>query len=545
MLESIMTAPGRNGSQPINILWISLEDTSPRFGCYGDAIARTPHIDRLAAEGCRFPNAFATAGVCAPSRSAIITGMYAVSIGSHHMRTAHTHAATPELPTPYEAVPPHFVKAFPEYLRAAGYYCTNNHKTDYQFAPPLTAWDECDPGAHWRHRRPGQPFFAVFNPTLTHESGMWPKEGESIETNPDEVTLPPYLPDTPITRLALARHYDNIARSDTIVGKLLDQLDEDGLTDSTLVVLWSDHGEGLPRGKRWLYDAGIRIPMIVRWPGQLKPGSQRDQLVSLLDLGPTMLSVAGLPIPAHMQGRAFLGDQRGDPRRYVYATRDRFDEAYDMVRAVRNRRFKYICNFRPEQPYLLWIPYRNRHPVMQEIWRLHGEGKLEGPQQLLLQNQRPVEELYDTETDPFEMDNLARDPSHRAELEEMRRVLRRWQQKVKDLGDLAEVEMVRRWWPEGRQPVTAPPVFIPIAPDLPGIEPAAGRLEAAGPLHLQLHCATQGGSIAWTTGSGDGCRWELYTGPIAIPVGTTTLRAVAHRIGFKPSAEVRIELAVS
>jgi hypothetical protein len=245
-----------------------------------------------------------------------------------------------------------------------------------------------------------------------------------------------------------------------------------------------------------------------------------------------------------MQGRAFLGPQRRDPRRYVYATRDRFDEAYDMVRAVRNRRFKYICNFRPEQPYLLWIPYRNRHPIMQEIWRLHGEDRLEGPQKLLLQNRRPVEELYDTEADPFELNNLALNPSHRAELEEMREVMKKWQRKVKDMGDLSEAEMVRRWWPGGTQPVTATPVFIPIGPDRPGMETATDRLETRGPLHLQLHCATQGGSIAWTTATEENPHWQLYTGPVRLESGTTTLRAVAHRIGFKPSAEAALQVTV-
>lgn len=539
------TASVPDGSKPLNILWISLEDTSPRFGCYGDPVARTPNIDRLAAEGCRFPNAFSTAGVCAPSRAAIITGMYQVSIGAQHMRTAHTHPDTPELPTPYEVVPPPFVKAFPEYLRAAGYYCTNNHKTDYQFEPPASAWDECDPQAHWRHREPDQPFFAVFNPTLTHESGMWPKEDETIETDPDQLTLPPTLPDTPKVRLALARHYDNVARSDAIVGQLLDQLEEDGLSESTMVVLWSDHGEGLPRAKRWVYDAGIRVPMIIRWPGELKPGSQVNQLVSLIDLGPTMLSVAGLEVPVHLQGQAFLGPKRRDPRRNVFAARDRFDESYDMVRAVRDKRFKYICNFQPEKPYLLWIPYRNKHPAVQEIWRLKAEGKLEGPQKLIARDRRPVEELYDTDADPHEINNLADDPSQRGNLEDMRSVMRAWQNRIGDLGDIPETEMVRRWWPDGVQPTTADPVFVPLSPASPGMETAKTSFQTDGPLNLQLHCATQGASISWTTDPGDHPKWRLYTDPIPITPGGITIRAKANRIGYKPSEESRIEVTVS
>jgi len=224
-------------SERPNILWLSLEDTSPRFGCYGDEVARTPNLDKLASEGCRYPNAFSTAGVCAPSRSAIITGMYQTAIGSQHMRTRHTNAHAPQMPTPYDAVPPHYVKCFPEYLRMAGYYCTNNTKTDYQFTPPITAWDELSAQAHWRNRPDGTPFFAVFNRTVTHESGMWPEKRPEVETDPDSVTLPPYIPNTPKARLALARHYDNIADNDAWVGEMLQQLEDDGLADNTIVFI--------------------------------------------------------------------------------------------------------------------------------------------------------------------------------------------------------------------------------------------------------------------------------------------------------------------
>jgi arylsulfatase A-like enzyme len=521
-----------------NILWISIEDTSPRFGCTGDPLARTPNIDRLAAGGCRFPNAFSTAGVCAPSRSAIITGMYQTSIGTHHMRTTHTHPSAPALPTPYSAVLPPYVKPFTQYLRAAGYYCTNNHKTDYQFTPPLTAWDENDQQAHWRNRPdPAQPFFAVFNPTVTHESGMWPRADRPLITNPDQVELPPYLPDTPKAREALARHYDNLAEADAQVGELLDQLEEDGLAEKTIVILWSDHGEGLPRGKRWPYDAGIHIPLIVRWPGQLEPGSVSQQLVSLIDLGPTMLSLAGIGLPRHLQGRPFLGPQAIE-REYIFAARDRHDETYDMVRAARDRRFKYIRNFYPENPYLLWIPYRNRHPVVQEMWRLHAEGQLDGPQALMFQYPRPTEELYDTESDPFEMNNLADNPAHRGTLERLRRALDDWRARYGDLGDLPEDQMVAQWYPGGVQPQTAAPIFIPIAPDHPGQEAAPEGGTFAAPLLVQFHCATQGASIAYTTQGGENAHWQLYTQPLRLPPGTTTLRARAIRIGYKESDEV-------
>ena len=519
-----------------NILWISLEDTSPRFGCYGDPIARTPNIDRLAAGGCRFPNAFSTAGVCAPSRSAIITGMYQTSIGTHHMRTTHQNLHTPEMPTPYSAVLPHYVKTFTEYLRAAGYYCTNNHKTDYQFTPPITAWDELSKNAHWRNRPGGMPFFSVFNPTITHESGMWPKDDRELETDPDTVKLPPYLPDTPKAREALARHYDNLAISDAKVGELLDQLEEDGLDDDTIVILWSDHGEGLPRGKRWPYDAGIRIPLIVRWPGELEPASVTDQLVSLIDLGPTMLSLAGVQRPVHLQGQPFLGPEKVD-REYIFATRDRYDESYDMVRAVRDKRFKYLRNYFPEKPYLLWIPYRNKHPVLQEMWRLHLEGKLEAPQDVMFRCPRPVEELYDTENDPFELNNLAADPDHQETMARLRRTLDDWRNEFGDLGDVSEDQMVARWYPNGEQPATAGSVFIPICEENLGTDAAPEGGAFSGPLLVQLHCATQGASIAYTMEEGEDVHWKLYTEPIRLPQGTTTIRAKAIRIGYTESEE--------
>ena len=518
-----------------NILWISLEDTSPRFGCYGDEVARTPNIDRLAAAGCIFPRAFSVAGVCAPSRSAIITGMYPMSIGTHHMRT--THEVNPERPLPYSACPPPYVKCFTEYLRAAGCYCTNNAKTDYQFAPPSTAWDELGPEAHWRNRPPGSPFFSVFNPTVTHESGMWPEKRQGpLRTDVDSVELPPYLPNTPPCREALAQHYDNLETADRRVGELLEELHADGLDDSTIVVLWSDHGEGLPRAKRWPYDAGIRIPLIVRWPGTLPAGSVDERLVSLIDLGPTMLSLTGATRPLHLQGQPFLGPE-AEAREYVFAARDRHDESYDRVRAVRDARYKYIRHHHPERPYLSWIPYRNRHPVMAELWRLHREGTLTEAQKLLFQCPRPVEELYDTEADPFEMVNLATDAAHAPILRRLRGALDDWTARVGDLGAIDEEEMVRRWWPGGVQLRTASVVFVPLADESPGREAVSGGGSFSAPCLVQLHCPTQGASIGYTLGEGEAAAWQLYTEPLRLPAGTPRVRARAVRIGFAESAE--------
>jgi hypothetical protein len=365
---------------------------------------------------------------------------------------------------------------------------------------------------------------------------MWPEKCPEIAFDPEAIALPPTFPDTPKVREAMARMYTNIERVDGMLGELLQQLEEDGLAEDTIVFHWSDHGP-LPRGKRWPYDAGIHVPMIVRWPGHLEPGSVSDQLVSTVDLGPTVLSVTGVEVPRHVQGQAFLGLQAAPPREYVYASRDRYDESYDMIRAARDKRFKYIRNYRPELPYLLWIPYRNRHPILQEMWRLYAAGELAGPQLLMFQPKRPVEELYDTQADPHEIHNLASDPAYGPKLERLRDALDDWIDQVGDMGEMPESEMVGQWYPDGVQPQTAAPVFIPICEGSPGVEPAPEGGTFTAPTLIQFYCATQGASLAYTFEEGEDPHWQLYTEPLRLPVGETTLRAKAIRIGYRDSAE--------
>lgn len=540
-------AQGTGGGRP-NVLWISTEDMSPRLGAYGDALARTPNIDRLAREGLRFTRAFTTSPVCAPSRSAIITGVHQTSLGTQHMRTT---TDAPGLPGPYLAVPPVYVKALGEYLRAAGYYTTNNVKTDYQFAPignprqPLTAWDESSRQAHWRNRPDrAQPFFAVFNFTETHESQVWAdapsNRGARLVTDPAAVTVPPYYPDTRAVREDLARHYDNIAEMDRRVGELLRQLQEDGLAESTVVFFWSDHGDGLPRAKRWLYDSGLHAPLLVRWPGRVAAGVTDDELVSFLDLAPTVLSVAGVDVPRHMQGRVLLGAARGPEPEHLFAARDRMDTDYDMVRAARGRRFKYIRNFLPQQPYVQLQAYGNRNATMQELLRLNAAGELRGPAALWMRTTRPPEELYDTQADPHEVANLADIPAYRDTLARMRSVLDGWLARYDDQGLLPEAEMVARMWPGGKQPVTATPLIHPrTATDVEG--GVATALNA--PAEVAIHCPTQGASIAWMTGDSASGKWKLYTGPIRVTT-TTTIRARAVRYGYAESAEAKATFVV-
>ncbi len=533
-------AQAQNQKRP-NILWISCEDIGPRLGCYGDKVADTPNLDTLAAEGMRFDNCFTTSPVCAPVRSGIITGMYPTTIGTHNMRTSHV-GRTKELPTPYQTCPPPYVKAFTEFLRAEGYYCTNNSKTDYQFADfsytPITIWDESSPQAHWKNRPDkDQPFFAVFNDTRTHEHATW-EEPET--TDPAAVEVPPYYPDTLPVRKSIARLYDQIHKMDSKAGELLRELEEEGVAENTIVFFWGDHGDGLPRAKRWPYDSGTLIPLIIKWPGILKPGSVNKDLISSIDFGPTVLSMAGVDIPAWMQGRAFLGEQQSEPRQYVFSHRDRFDESYDMIRSVRDKQFRYVRNYFTLTPYVEWIPYRNNSPIMQELLRLQAEDKLNETQKLWFASTRPPEELYDCKADPHSINNLAENPAYADVLQRLSQVLDEWRLVTKDLGDIPESELVRRWWPNGEQPQTHRVWFIPNAPSNRGQERIQSETaEFQYPTMVDFYCATEGASMAYTMEEGDNARWLIYTGPIRLPRGKTLLRARAIRYGYKESEEAR------
>jgi len=536
---------------PLNILWISLEDCSPRLGCYGDSLAQTPNLDALAREGRLYEKAFCTAPVCAPARSAIITGMYAASVGAQHMRVKHNSPASHGRLPNYECVPPPFVKLLPEYLRAVGYFCSNNEKTDYQFRPPFTAWDAQGKDAHWRQRAQGQSFFAVFNNLVTHESGMWEShragsivlhERREPETNPAAVSVPSYLPDTLEIRKTIARQYDNLHRADVWAGSLLRELEEDGLAENTVVFVWSDHGEGLPRHKRWLYDSGLRVPLLVRWPGRIAAGSVSRRLVSTIDLAPTVLRLAEVPVPAHFQGVDFL-DSQATERRQVFATRDRYDEFYDCQRAVRDERFKYIRTYHPELPEMLWCEYFNKHPATRELWRLRREGTLPESAKLFFRHPRPPEELYDTVADPEERQNLASDPDSTGKLTELRAALESWQAEIGDLFREDEAAMVRRFWPDGNQPRTAPPVLLAYDPERCGFV-VEEEVRLAAPAMVQLHPPTQGASVGYRYADDPATRWRLYSGPIALPPGQYEIQAKAIRIGYGESPEAHFRISV-
>ena len=452
MIGLIWSAQARAVERP-NVLWITCEDISPDLGCYGDPYAVTPRLDRLASESVRYTRAFATIGVCAPARSTIITGMYPPSIGTQHMR------CKGQLPA--EA------KEFPRYLREVDYYCTNNSKTDYNFTESPATWDESSGTAHWRNRPEGQPFFAVFNLNVSHESMIrlpepaYRKRTADLSAtelhDPANAAIPPYHPDTPEVRRDWARYADMITLMDRGVGAILDELEADGLAESTIVFFYSDHGAGMPRSKRWLYDSSTLVPFLLRVPERFEelapgpPGSSTDRLVSFVDLAPTVLSLAGLPIPARMQGTAFLGAAAGEPRENVYGFRDRMDERYDLIRSVRDARYKYIRNYLPMLPYFggqQYISYMYEMPTMQVWQQLADAGQLTGPAAIWMADRKPPEELYDTLTDPWEVHNLADDPAHREPLEQLRETLRAWETEIVDLGFLPEPDLRTRFGEE-------------------------------------------------------------------------------------------------
>jgi len=435
-----------------NILWITAEDMSPTLGCYGDEYATSPNIDKLATESVRYTHAFASAPVCSPSRSCLITGCYATSLGTQQMRSA--------FPIP------EFMTGFPSILREQlDYYTTNNVKTDYNTANwekiIAASWNESSDTAHWRKRsdeQKAQPFFSVFNLMTSHQSRsmVWPYEQFQSDVqsrlsapekhDPATVPLPPYYVDTPVVRRELARYYDCVTAMDQEVGRILEQLESDGLADNTIVFFYSDHGSGMPRHKRALFDSGMHVPLLIRFPEKwqhlapAKAGETLDRLVSFVDFGPTALSLAGAEIPDFMQGQPFLGKHDTEPRKFIYGHRDRVDEVRDLARSVRDKRWLYIRNYMPHLGYNQPTSWPDQGTIRDEFYRLTDEDNMTAAQWQFAGPTRPVEELYDCEADPLNLDNLAKDPEHSQRLKVMRQQHREHLLDSRDLGFLPESE---------------------------------------------------------------------------------------------------------
>jgi arylsulfatase A-like enzyme len=526
--------------EPPNNLLLMAEDMSPRVSAFGDPVAVTPNIDALAKQGVRYTNTFTAAGVCAPSRAAHILGMHQISTGTQHMRSG---------ARGYFSVPPPEVKAYPELMRAAGYYTFTDEKLDYQFSGvragsgPFTIWD-AEGTSDWHGRNNGQPFFGLINFQVTHESGVFTPLGnlphspthfmlqlmrwwklddvESGIVTPESVVLEPYYPDTPVVRADIARHYDNIAYMDREVGQILQRLDEEGLADSTIVIWTTDHGDGLPRAKRELYDSGIKVPMVIRWPeayrpAGVEPGQVDSRLISFVDLAPTILGLAGITPPDYLQGRDFVASN-APARRYIYASRDRIDEVPDQQRAVRDDRFKYIRSWHPDLPGGHPLQFRENIDMAREMRSLHEAGQLNAAQDLWFSP--PGEErLFDLQNDPFELVDVSGNPAFAKELVRMRKALDAWLEKVDDLGDMPESEMIEVFYPDGGRPHTLPPA----------VSFTGNR--------LVVEPTTAGSSIGYSI---DGGHWHLYSEPVEISEADI-IEVKAVRYGWKTSEVVELK----
>ena len=434
LLTLLVVMTVRGADRP-HVLWITSEDNGPQLGCYGDRDADTPNLDRLASRGVRFRRVWSVAPVCAPARTALISGVYPQSSGGLHMRS--------QVPVPDDW------RFYPQFLREAGMYCTNNAKEDYNLEVRGKVWDESSKRAHWRNRGAGQAFFAVFNIELTHESQVR-KRPHRVVHDPAAVRLPSYWPDLPEVRQDWAQYHDRMTAMDGRVGELLREVEEAGLAGETIVIYCGDHGPGLPRCKRTPMDSGLRVPLLMHFPEKwrhLAPagyaeGGELTQLVDFTDFAPTFLSLYGLEIPGWMQGRAFAGQRRAEPRRYVFGMRDRMDERYDPVRSVSDGRWVYVRNFFTHRPAGQRVAYQFETPMTRAWHRLAGEKPLPEAQAAFWKP-HPAEELYDLENDPDEVKNLAGDPGSGEVLARMRSALREQEELVGDVSLLPEAEMLR------------------------------------------------------------------------------------------------------
>ena len=511
----------RENQRP-NILCIVCEDISPYLGCYGDPVARTPNLDAFARQGVRYTNMYTTVGVSSPSRFALITGMYPSALGANNMRTGAYKGTYDGKPVSgYQAVPPAGVKCYTEYLRAAGYYCANNSKTDYQFAAPKTAWDDNGNKAHWKNAPEGMPFMAIFNLGSTHESQLWKSIDKPLAVNPADIVVPPYLVDDHVTRKGLAVMYSNIYRMDEESAALLAELEESGKAGNTIVIWYSDNGGPIPRGKREIYQTGANVPFMIRYPDGRGAGSVERRMSMFVDIPATILSLCGIAPPEYMHGKAFAGKYDAPEREYVYGARDRFDEAQatDKQGAVCDGRYRYVRNYMPQRSDWLDNKYQLQIPFMKSMRQLHFEGKLNADQEKWFSAPRPGEEFYDLQSDPYELHNLIDKKTSKPHIERLRKEYDKWIAEYNSMWMLPEEELYAQFYPGGEPQKVADP---------------SGKVSDGV---LSLSCHTLGASMAYRL-NGKG-RWLLYTAPVPVGQGNT-IEAVACRAGFAESATVSL-----
>jgi N-sulfoglucosamine sulfohydrolase len=505
----------------LNVVWLDFEDLSPIFPVYGDSTIETPNIDRIAQDGIVFKKAFTTVPVCAPTRSSIITGMFPTSIGSHNMRIQAKNKYT-SIPN-YEVVPPDYVRCFPDILRENGIYTISSKKADYQFAVSPLTWDVYPANDSTdRYKFPkDKPFFKQINFWETHESQIWSwcRKNLPLSVDTSRVIVPPYLPQTVTNKLDWATQYNNLKYCDGIVGKILDTLEKNGLLKNTIIILSGDHGNGLPRSKRSLHNSGVRVPLIIRFPDKRHAGSVNNDLVYLMDLGPTILSFYNIPVPAHLHGRNIF-DTKAAKRDYVFFSADRFDETVDMLRAVSDGRYKYIRNYQPQKPQFLNNTYRKSQEGVKELYRLDSLGKLNPVQAALMRKTKPAEELYDTQNDPYEINNIAGNSELQDKLIELRAALDQWIRETGDLGFTPEQDIAKAFWPDMKQPQA----------EKPQVSVVKNK--------VTLTTNTKGATIGYRTKPSD--PWKIYTKPFELKKGET-LYVIAHRLGWKTSEVVEVK----
>lgn len=508
-----------NSPKKPNILCVVCEDISPMIGCFGDKVSVTPNLDNFSKNAIRYTNMFSNIGVSSPSRYALITGRYPMADGANYMRTTGAPDQKPEGISPYSVIVSPEIKCYTEFLRKSGYYCTNNSKTDYQFEVPATAWDECGDKAHWKHRPKGMPFFAIFNLMVTHESKIWERTNEKLSVNPNNIIVPPYYPDNATVRHDMAVAYSNITEMDRQFKKLIDELDKSGESDNTIIIWYSDNGGPLPYHKREIYDRGTKVPFMISFPDGYKAGSMTDQLVAFVDIPATILSLAGIKAPNYMHGIPFLGKYKSNEERtYVYGGRDRMDECIDKQGYIRDKKYRYVRNYRPGTPNYINVRYRLNMPMMQNILEMHKNEELNDVQSSFFDNKRVKEEFYDLEKDPYELNNLIEDFNYKNEIKRLRSEYDKWISEYMNNWLISEKENIAKILPNGKQPKVETPQF----------NIKNGK--------ITIYTKTEGASINYRFVYKDGTnsRWMIYSEPLPI-CSNINIEAIGARIGYKDS----------
>lgn len=504
-----------------NILMVVCEDISPYLGCYGDRVAHTPNLDRFALQGIKHDNMFTSVGVSAPSRYSLITGRYSSEDGANFMRVNF-------FDKDVNVIPPAGVKCYTEYLRQAGYYCTNNAKTDYQFATPLSAWDEQGNKAHWKNAAEGQPFFSIVNLNVTHESYIWKNTEKPLLVSPDSIVVPPYFPDNAIVRHDMAVMYSNIQKMDAQFQALLNELEKSGKADNTIVIFYSDNGGPLPRGKREILDSGTRVPFMIRFPDSNNASLVDSNLNMFVDIPATVLSLAGIKPPSYMHGQAMYGKYKTkSPRKFVFGATDRFDEQVEKRASIRDNRYLYVKNYMPEKSNYKPNEFRLQMPMMQNMVQLYEDKSLDEVQSQWFMSPAFEEELYDCQNDPHQINNLAYNKKYNNLLEKMRKSFdKEWIQKYNPFWVKSEEQdFINKAWIEGKQPKTELPIY---------------KIEDN---RLILMNDLKNISISYQiNGQGDKKgHWFLYKEGGVLLNSNDTITIIANRIGYLPSDLVTIK----